>query len=601
MYCDVIIMKPDLSQEKRQLFISIKNQLSGFKINIALLLICLLLAKASSFGIPFLLKRIIDDLSLQASPTDNLAFVLPLSLILAYGLLNITHILFKDVKDYLSTKVTHKIISYIGQTIFLHLNSLSLRFHISKKTGELIKDIDRGVRGLQSLTALLLDSFIPTLVEFGFVIIYFAWAYDAWFSVILWGTLIVYIVYTTIATNRWANARRYINMADSEANQKLLETLLNYETVKYFGREQLEFSQYKQHLEAFCDTSINSQKASSIISIGQQVIVSVGLTLVIWRTSLGIVNYTMSIGDMVLINSLMIQVYIPLSYLGSFYKQIKQGVIDIERLFLLLAEKNEETTTDTLPSIDLPVANTAPEIKFESVSFAYTSDKSTLNKINFIVKPGTRTAIVGSTGSGKSTITKLLLRFYEPTQGMIKINNQDISTVSLESLRKCIGIIPQDISLFNGTILYNIAYADPDATFESVQIAAKAAQLHDFILSLPLKYETVIGERGLMLSGGERQRLAIARAVIKNPAIFIFDEATSALDTHTESALQAEMIELFKNRTSIVIAHRLSTIANADQIVVLSRGEIIEAGTHESLMQKQGIYYGMWSADKSLI
>jgi len=588
-------MKLNLSGEKRQLLISVKNQLNGFKVNIALLLICLVLAKASTFGIPFLLKRIIDDLSLQISPIENLGFVLPLSLILAYGVLNITHILFKDVKDYLSTKVTQKIISNIGQTIFLHLNSLSLRFHVSKKTGELIKDIDRGVRGLQSLTALLLDSFIPTLVEFGFVIVYFAWAYDAWFSVILWSTLIVYIVYTTIATNQWANARRYINMADSEANQKLLETLLNYETVKYFGREQLEFSQYKQHLEAFCDTSIKSQKASSIISIGQQIIVSVGLTLVIWRTSLGIVNHTMSIGDMVLINSLMIQVYIPLSYFGNFYKQIKQSVIDIEQLFFLLAEKNEEPATDNLPTIELSIANTAPEIKFESVSFAYSSDKTTLNKISFIVKPGTRTAIVGSTGSGKSTITKLLLRFYEPNAGVIKINEQNISTVSLESLRKCIGIIPQDISLFNGTILYNIAYGDPDATFESVQNAAKAAQLHDFILTLPLQYETVIGERGLMLSGGERQRLAIARAVIKNPAIFIFDEATSALDTHTESALQAEMIELFKNRTSIVIAHRLSTIANADQIVVLSQGEIIEAGTHEALMQKQGAYFGMWN------
>ncbi len=594
-------MKQNLNQINRQLIISIKGQLKDFKGDIGLVIICLLLAKVATFGIPFLLKQIIDELSPQRLDSGYVIFVLPVSLIVAYGLLNISHIFFKDLKDYLSAKIIQSVIRAIGQNIFLHLNSLSLHFHVSKRTGELIKDIDRGVRGIQSLTALLLDNIMPTLIEFGLVIIYFAWAYDIWFSVILWGTLIVYIVYTTIATNRWADARRYINMADSEANQKLLETLLNYETVKYFGREQLEFSQYKKHLEDFCDKSINSQKASSIISIGQQIVVSAGLTLVIWRTSLGIVNHTMSIGDMVLINSLMIQVYIPLSYLGSFYKQIKQGVIDIEQLFLLLAEKNEEPSTENLPAIELTLTNNAPEIKFESVSFAYSSDKNTLNKISFIVKPGTRTAIVGSTGSGKSTITKLLLRFYEPDAGCIKINDQDISTVSLASLRKCIGIIPQDISLFNGTILYNIAYGDPDATFESVQNAAKAAQLHDFILTLPLQYETVIGERGLMLSGGERQRLAIARAVIKNPAIFIFDEATSALDTHTESALQAEMVELFKNRTSIVIAHRLSTIANADQIVVLSQGEIIEVGTHESLMQAQGIYYGMWSADKSLI
>ena len=594
-------MKQNLNQINRQLIISIKGQLKDFKGDIGLVIICLLLAKVATFGIPFLLKQIIDELSPQRLDSGYVIFVLPVSLIVAYGLLNISHIFFKDLKDYLSAKIIQSVIRAIGQNIFLHLNSLSLHFHVSKRTGELIKDIDRGVRGIQSLTALLLDNIMPTLIEFGLVIIYFAWAYDIWFSVILWGTLIVYIVYTTIATNRWADARRYINMADSEANQKLLETLLNYETVKYFGREQLEFSQYKKHLEDFCDKSINSQKASSIISIGQQIVVSAGLTLVIWRTSLGIVNHTMSIGDMVLINSLMIQVYIPLSYLGSFYKQIKQGVIDIEQLFLLLAEKNEEPSTENLPAIELTLTNNAPEIKFESVSFAYSSDKNTLNKISFIVKPGTRTAIVGSTGSGKSTITKLLLRFYEPDAGCIKINDQDISTVSLASLRKCIGIIPQDISLFNGTILYNIAYGDPDATFESVQNAAKAAQLHDFILTLPLQYETVIGERGLMLSGGERQRLAIARAVIKTPAIFIFDEATSALDTHTESALQAEMVELFKNRTSIVIAHRLSTIANADQIVVLSQGEIIEVGTHESLMQKQGVYYSMWSADKSLI
>jgi ATP-binding cassette subfamily B protein len=448
---------------------------------------------------------------------------------------------------------------------------------------------------LQSLTALLLDSFIPTLVEFGFVIVYFAWVYDIWFSVILWSTLITYITYTSIATNRWANARRYINMADSAANQKLLETLLNYETVKYFCREQLEFSQYKKYLEDFCETSINSQKAASVISIGQQIIVSVGLTLVIWLTAIGIANHTMSIGDMVLINSLMLQIYIPLSYFGSFYKQIKQSLIDIEQLFLLLAEKNEDVDSDNQPAIDLSNQNDAPEIKFDSVSFGYTTDKNTLNKISFTVKSGTRTAIVGNTGAGKSTITKLLMRFYSPNNGRIMINDQDISSVSLSSLRQSIGIIPQDISLFNGTIQYNIAYGNPDASFEDVQNAAKLAQLHSFVLTLPDQYQTVIGERGLMLSGGERQRLAIARAIIRKPSIFIFDEATSSLDTNTETALQTEMAELFKNRTSIIIAHRLSTISNADQVIVLNNGEIVEMGDHNQLLELQGFYYKMWN------
>jgi ATP-binding cassette subfamily B protein len=588
-------MKQNFHREKRLLLRSVKNQLKSFKWNIAFVLGCLLLSKASSFGIPFLLKSIIDDLSLKNNPIESIAFALPISLIVAYGLLNIAHILFKDLKDYLSTKVIQKVISNIGQAIFSHLNALSLHFHVSKRTGELIKDIDRGVRGLQSLTALLLDSFIPTLVEFGFVIVYFAWVYDIWFSVILWSTLITYITYTSIATNRWANARRYINMADSAANQKLLETLLNYETVKYFCREQLEFSQYKKYLEDFCETSINSQKAASVISIGQQIIVSVGLTLVIWLTAIGIANHTMSIGDMVLINSLMLQIYIPLSYFGSFYKQIKQGVIDIEQLFLLLAEKNEDVDSDNQPAIDLSNQNDAPEIKFDSVSFGYSTDKNTLNKISFTVKSGTRTAIVGNTGAGKSTITKLLMRFYSPNNGRIMINDQDISSVSLSSLRQSIGIIPQDISLFNGSIQYNIAYGNPDASFEDVQNAAKLAQLHNFILTLPDQYQTVIGERGLMLSGGERQRLAIARAIIRKPSIFIFDEATSSLDTNTETALQTEMAELFKNRTSIIIAHRLSTISNADQVIVLNNGEIVEMGDHNQLLELQGFYYKMWN------
>lgn len=588
-------MKKNFNLAKHKLLPPIKNQLKDFKVDIALVMICLILAKVSNFGIPFLLKQIIDDLSLQSSDVEHIVIVLPISLIVTYGLLNSSHILFKELKDYLSAKIIQRVISSIGQNIFLHLNSLSLHFHLSKKTGELIKDIDRGIRGLQSLTTLLLDSFIPMLIEFGFVIVYFAWAYDIQFSVILWLTLVIYIVYTGLVTNRWANARRYINMADSKANQKLFETLLNYETVKYFGREQLEFSLYKKHLEDFCETSISSQKGSSIISIGQQIIISVGLALVVWQTAIGIVNHSMSIGDMVLVNALMIQVYIPLSYFGSFYKQIKQGIIDIERLFGLLSEKNEVVKADNLLAIDLTQTSGGPEITFESVYFSYTPDKKTLDNISFTVKPGTKTAIVGSTGAGKSTITKLLLRFYEPTQGVIKINGLNISSVSIESLRKCMGVIPQDISLFNGTIQYNIAYGDPDASFEDVQSAAKAAQLHSFILTLPNRYDTIIGERGLMLSGGERQRLAIARAVIKNPAIFIFDEATSSLDTNTESALQTEMVDLFKNRTSIVIAHRLSTILSADQILVMCNGKIVEVGTHVLLMQKRGIYYGMWN------
>jgi ATP-binding cassette subfamily B protein len=303
----------------------------------------------------------------------------------------------------------------------------------------------------------------------------------------------------------------------------------------------------------------------------------------------------MSIGDMVLINSLMLQIYIPLSYFGSFYKQIKQGVIDIEQLFLLLAEKNEDVDSDNQPAIDLSNQNDAPEIKFDSVSFGYSTDKNTLNKISFTVKSGTRTAIVGNTGAGKSTITKLLMRFYSPNNGRIMINDQDISSVSLSSLRQSIGIIPQDISLFNGSIQYNIAYGNPDASFEDVQDAAKLAQLHNFILTLPDQYQTVIGERGLMLSGGERQRLAIARAIIRKPSIFIFDEATSSLDTNTETALQTEMAELFKNRTSIIIAHRLSTISNADQIIVLNNGEIVEMGDHNQLLELQGFYYKMWN------
>lgn len=577
-----------------QIFILLKNKLHDFKLKIFLVISFLLLAKASTFGIPFLLKEIIDELSVNEK---RIYFILPFSLIISYCLLNIAHIVFKELKDYLSTNIIQKIIKNINQDIFKHLNSLSLQFHVTKKTGEVIKDIDRGVAGLQSLTSLLLDSFIPTAVEFCFVIIYFAWAYSIWFSVILCGTLAIYIAYTGLATERWANARRYINMADSDANQKLLETLLNYETVKYFGREELEFNQYKKYMEEFYVTTINSQKNAAVISVGQQIIVSLGLTLIVWQTATSITNHSMTVGDMVLVNSLMIQIYIPLSYFGSFYKQIKQSVIDIEKLFLLFAEEHK-TVSDNVSVVEFCEDKFGSKIEFRDINFSYNRKELTLKNVSFTVEPGTCTAIVGTTGSGKSTITKLLFRFYEPSGGMIKINNENIKKFSIESLRKSIGIIPQDISLFNETIKYNIAYGDINASFEDIQNAARLAQLHDFILSLPQQYNTIVGERGLTLSGGERQRLAIARAVIKNPSIFIFDEATSSLDINTEIALQEKITELFHNRTSIIIAHRLSTIAGADQILVMKHGEIIEIGNHDSLIQARGRYYEMWDKQR---
>lgn len=567
-----------------------------FKFRVIITLLCLVAAKVANLGVPIVLKKIVDTLSI----TDSQALVVvPVSLILAYGLLRLSASLFGELRELIFAKVTESAVRKVGLQVFNYVHALSLRFHLSRQTGGMTRDIERGTRGIQSLISYSLYSIIPTLIELLMVLGYFFFVYNLWFVVITLIALTCYIVFTIVVTEWRTNFRRQMNDLDSKANQRAVDSLINFETVKYFGNEQYEAIRYDDNLKKYAQAAVKSQKSLALLNFGQQTIIGIGLICILGLASSGVAKGTMTIGDLVLVNVLMIQLYIPLNFLGVLYREMKQSLADIDRMFALLEAHQE--VADKPNALPLVVESPAlgPHVIFKEVSFHYEANRQILNQVSFEILPGQTTAVVGHSGAGKSTLSRLLFRFYDVQQGTILFDGQNIQDVQQASLRQVVGIVPQDTVLFNDTIGYNIAYGKPGATQSEIEAAAKSAQIHDFIVNLPDGYQSAVGERGLKLSGGEKQRVAIARTLLKHPALLIFDEATSALDSETERSIQNELNDLARNRSTLIIAHRLSTITHAHQILVMEEGAIIERGTHESLLALGQRYAEMWRVQQS--
>jgi ATP-binding cassette subfamily B protein len=536
-------------------------------------------------------------MSIQTIPKALL--VVPVSLIVAYGLLRLSASLFSELRELIFSKVTEHAVRQVGLQVFNHLHALSLRFHLSRQTGGMTRDIERGTRGIQSLISFSLYSIIPTLIELAMVLGYFSYAYDIAFVVVTFIALVCYVVFTVKVTEWRTHFRREMNNLDSKANQRAVDALINFETVKYFGNEAYEADRYDANLKKYAQAAIKSQKSLAYLNFGQQSIIVVGLVLILGLASHGVSRGQMTIGDLVLVNVLMIQLYIPMNFLGVLYREMKQSLTDIDRMFSLLQTDQEIADEPNAPLLKIQNPKLGPHVVFDKVAFFYESNRGILNDISFEMLPGQTTAVVGQSGAGKSTLSRLIFRFYDVQGGAIYLDGQDIKSVQQASLRQAIGIVPQDTVLFNDTIGFNIAYGKPGATQQEIEAAAKSAQIHDFISRLPKGYDTDVGERGLKLSGGEKQRVAIARTLLKNPALLVFDEATSALDSETERSIQKELNELAKNRTTLIIAHRLSTITHAHQILVMAEGKIIERGTHEALLALGLSYAEMWRAQQS--
>ena len=584
-------------QQDWQVVKNLLPYLSAYKARIIFTIICLVAAKAANLGVPILLKQIVDAMSIQSIPKALL--VVPVSLIVAYGLLRLSASLFSELRELIFSKVTEHAVRQVGLQVFNHLHALSLRFHLSRQTGGMTRDIERGTRGIQSLISFSLYSIIPTLIELAMVLGYFFYAYDIAFVLVTFVALVFYVVFTVKVTEWRTHFRREMNSLDSKANQRAVDALINFETVKYFGNEAYEADRYDANLKKYAQAAIKSQKSLAYLNFGQQSIIVLGLVLILGLASQGVSRGQMTIGDLVLVNVLMIQLYIPLNFLGVLYREMKQSLTDIDRMFSLLHTDQEIADEPNAPLLKIHNPVLGPHVVFDKVAFFYEANRGILNDISFAMLPGQTTAVVGHSGAGKSTLSRLLFRFYDAQGGAIYLDEQDIKSVQQASLRQAVGIVPQDTVLFNDTIGFNIAYGKPGATQQEIEAAAKSAQIHDFISRLPKGYDTDVGERGLKLSGGEKQRVAIARTLLKNPALLVFDEATSALDSETERSIQKELNELAKNRTTLIIAHRLSTITHAHQILVMAEGKIIERGTHEALLALGLSYAEMWRAQQS--
>ena len=552
-------------------------------------------AKLANVGVPILLKHLIDDMTPSASATQA-ALMVPVALLVGYGLLRLSVSAFTELRELVFAKATQGAARQIALETFEHLHGLSLRFHLERQTGGMTRDIERGVRGIESLISYSLYSVVPTLIEVVLVLSILAVQFDRWFAIITLVALALYIVFTVSVTEWRTQYRRQANAFDSAAHTKAIDSLLNYETVKYFNNEAFEAKRYDQSLEQLRQARLKSQTSLSLLNTGQQLIIAVALVAMLWRATQGVVEGRMTLGDLVMINAFMIQLYIPLNFLGVLYREIKQSLTDLDRMFALMQKERE---VDDAPNAQAAHFVAPPTVRFEAVTFAYEPERPILHGVSFDIPSGKTVAVVGPSGSGKSTLARLLFRFYDVTGGAITFNGQDIRQLTQTSLRQSLGIVPQDTVLFNDTVRYNIAYGRPGASKEEVEQAARAAHIHDFISATPKGYDTMVGERGLKLSGGEKQRVAIARTLLKNPPILVFDEATSALDSANERAIQAELAAVAQGKTVLVIAHRLSTIVQAHEILVMEHGRIIERGTHAQLLAANGRYADMWRLQQS--
>jgi len=549
---------------------------------------CLISAKFANVTVPLIFKQLVDGLDISRSQAF---IVVPAALLLAYGALRFSTSLFTELREIVFARVTQEAVREISLQVFGHLHALSLRFHLERQTGGLTRDIERGTRSIGSLISYTLYSILPTFVEIGLVLGILLVKYEPSFAIITVVTLALYITFTFKVTNWRTALRRQANELDSAANARAIDSLINFETVKYFNNEAFETRRYDAELKKWTAAQIKNQKSLSLLNMGQAAIIAVGVTAMMWRAADGVAAGRMTLGDLVLVNAFLIQLYIPLNFLGVLYREIRQALTDIERMFDLLATHREVADGPDAHAL----ARGPASVGFDGVNFAYDPNRPILHDVDFTIPAGQTVAVVGHSGSGKSTLARLLFRFYDVQGGAVRINGQDIRSLTQDSLRAAIGIVPQDTVLFNDTLLYNIQYGRPDASREEVEAAARAAQLEDFIARLPDGWQTRVGERGLKLSGGEKQRVAIARTLLKNPDILIFDEATSALDSKTEKAIQAQLDAAARGRTTLVIAHRLSTVMNADEILVLDQGRIVERGSHAELLARAGAYAQMWA------
>ncbi|MDH4467352.1 MAG: ABC transporter ATP-binding protein/permease [Bacteriovoracaceae bacterium] len=556
-------------------------------------LLSLVIAKAVNVTVPFLLKASIDSLS---GSKIELPFIvlLPASLVISYGAARILASIFGELRDFLFIRVAQNAQRKIALETFSHLHNLSLDFHLSRQTGGISRVIDRGTKGVNFVLTFATFNILPTLIEIILVtgIVYYHFNFT--FSLIMFGTIFIYIALTLFVTEWRMKFRKAMNKEETEANSKAIDSLLNYETVKYFSNEQHEKDRYDRSLQRYEQASIQSQFGLSLLNTVQAAVIGLGLMAIMMLTAAGVESHQYTVGDFVLVNTFLIQLYLPLNFLGFVYREIKNSLVDMEKMFEL--QNVFPSVSDAANAPEMNLLNT--EVVFQNVNFSYQPERAILKNVNFKVPSGKTLAIVGPSGSGKSTIARLIFRFYDPQSGIISLGGVSIKDVTQSSLRLKLGMVPQDTVLFNDTIGYNIGYGNPKAGQADIERVAKLAQIHHFIELLPLKYNTQVGERGLKLSGGEKQRVAIARTLLKNPSIFVFDEATSALDSHTEKEIQKSLKEISKNVTTIVIAHRLSTIVDADEIIVLKNGEIVEQGTHHDLILRDQVYAELWSKQK---
>ena len=556
-----------------------------FKGRVLLALVFLVCAKLANITVPIVMKRIVDGLSVERA-----LLAVPVAALLAYGILRLSSTLFNELRDIVFVKVAQRAMRRIALEVFHHLHALSLRFHLERQTGGLTRDIERGTRGISTLLSYTVFSVLPTLLEIALVTGFLIYKFDIWFGVIAVLAVALYAL-LTFSISEWRTAhRRRVNDLDSRANSRAIDSLLNYETVKYFGNEQFEAQRYDRNLASYERAVVTSETSLGLLNATQACVIAVAVSLLMWRASEGIVNGHLTLGDLVMVNALLIQLYIPLNFLGVMYREIKQAVVDMEKMFRLLGENREVEDKPGSP----PLAVSGGEVRFEHVDFSYDGIRPILKDVSFAIPAGRKVAVVGSSGSGKSTLARLLFRFYDVNAGRITIDGQDIRDVRQASVRAALGVVPQDTVLFNDTIYYNISYGRPEAAREEIENAARVAHISDFIARLPDKWETSVGERGLKLSGGEKQRVSIARTLLKNPPILVFDEATSALDSRTEKSIQAELAEISRDRTTLVIAHRLSTIVDADEILVLDHGSIVERGSFRDLIAANGRFAEMW-------